>query len=223
MNLDQAMQSIAVAILPLIFAITLHEAAHGWVASQCGDKTALMMGRVTLNPIKHIDLVGTLIVPIVLLFLGGFIFGWAKPVPVAWQNLTHPRRDMFLVALAGPAANLLMAILWAAVAKCAILFLVSHPQHWINITGQFLQATAGFGIVINCVLLILNLLPIPPLDGSRVISSLLPAPAAHAYERIEPFGIWILLALLVFGILGFILWPPIQWLTNTIINLFHLS
>jgi Zn-dependent protease len=223
MNVDQAVQSVAVAILPLIFAITLHEAAHGWVASKCGDKTALMMGRVTLNPVKHIDLLGTIIIPMALLFIGGFIFGWAKPVPVAWQNLKHPRRDMVLVALAGPATNLLMAFIWAAVAKCALLYFINSSQPWIATTGQFLQAAAGFGILINCVLLVLNLLPIPPLDGSRVISSILPAKAAHLYEKVEAFGIWILLGLLAFGVLSLILWPPIKLLSRWILNLFNLQ
>lgn len=222
MNIDLAIQSVAVAILPLIFAITLHEAAHGWVANKCGDKTALMLGRVTLNPMKHIDLIGTIILPIVLLFIGGFIFGWAKPVPVAWQNLRHPRRDMALVALAGPATNLLMALIWAGLAKCAILFLAGSSQPWLATTGQFLQAAASFGILINCILLVLNLLPVPPLDGSRIISSLLPPAAAHAYEKIEAFGIWILLGLLVLGVLSFILWPPVQLLVNWILNLFAL-
>src|SRR5258708_4575540 len=121
MNFDAAIQTVAVAIIPLIFAITLHEAAHGWVASKFGDKTALMLGRVTLNPMKHIDILGTIILPIAMLFLGGFIFGWAKPVPVAWQNLKNPRRDMALVAIAGPFTNLLMALLWGLVAKLSTL------------------------------------------------------------------------------------------------------
>ncbi len=223
MNTDSAIQAVSVAILPLIFAITLHEAAHGWVANKCGDKTALMLGRVTLNPLKHIDIIGTVVLPLVLLFIGGFIFGWAKPVPVAWQNLKHPRRDMALVALAGPAANLCMALAWAIIAKCTVLYLGGSQQPWLAATGQFLQAAASFGILINCVLLVLNLLPIPPLDGSRVISSLLPVKAAHVYEKIEAFGIWILLALLVFGVLSFILWPPIQWLVHGIIDLFGLG
>lgn len=221
MNTNLAIQSAVVAILPLIFAITLHEAAHGWIASKCGDKTALMLGRVTLNPLKHIDLIGTIILPLVLLFLGGFIFGWAKPVPVAWQNLRHPRRDMALVALAGPAANLAMAFAWAIIAKCT-LTLTGSSHVWMAATGQFLQAAANFGILINCVLLVLNLFPLPPLDGSRVISSILPPGAAHAYEKIEPFGIWILLALLVLGVFGRILWPPIQLLSGWIFNLFGL-
>lgn len=223
MNPDSAIQTLAVDILPLVFAITLHEAAHGWVASKCGDKTALMLGRVTLNPVKHIDLLGTIIVPILMLLMGGFIFGWAKPVPVAWQNLKSPRRDMALVALAGPLMNLLMALAWAMIAKVALLYLVDNPQPWIVVTGQFLQAAATFGISINCVLLVLNLLPIPPLDGSRVISSLLPAKAAHGYEKIEAFGIWILLALLFLGVLRVILWPPIELLFFWISNLFGLG
>lgn len=218
MNPTSAIQTVAVAILPLIFAITLHEAAHGWVASKCGDKTALMLGRVTLNPAKHIDLIGTILLPVILMFLGGFVFGWAKPVPVAWQNLNHPRRDMALVALAGPATNLLMALIWALIAKGAV-YLVSAHSDWIAVTGQFLQAAANFGILINCILLVLNLLPIPPLDGSRVISSLLPPAAAHAYEKIEPYGIWILVALLFLGFLGRILTPPIQFLTQRISGL----
>lgn len=223
MNPDSAIQTLVVDILPLVFAITLHEAAHGFVASKCGDKTALMLGRVTLNPVKHIDLLGTIIVPILMLLMGGFIFGWAKPVPVAWQNLKSPRRDMALVALAGPATNLLMALAWAMLAKLALLYLVDSSQPWIVVTGQFVQAAAAFGISINCVLLVLNLLPIPPLDGSRVVSSLLPAKAAHAYEKIEAFGIWILLALLFLGVLRTILWPPIELLFFWISNLFGLG
>lgn len=221
MNTDSAIQTISVAILPLIFAVTLHEAAHGWVASKCGDKTAFLLGRVTLNPLKHIDFIGTIILPIVLLFIGGFIFGWAKPVPVAWQNLKHPRRDMALVALSGPGANLFMAFLWAAVAKCGSVFLAGIP--WLITTGQFLQGAGKFGVLINSVLMVLNLLPIPPLDGSRVVSSLLPVKAAHAYEKLEPFGIWIVLGLLLFGILNFVLWPPIQWMTRGILDLWGLG
>ncbi len=223
MNIDSSIQTIAVAILPLIFAITLHEAAHGWVASKCGDKTALMMGRVTLNPLKHIDLIGTVLVPIVLLFIGGFVFGWAKPVPVAWQNLRNPRRDMALVALSGPAANFLMALGWAIIAKAATIYLIGSPQAWLAVSGQFFQSAASFGILINCVLLVLNLLPIPPLDGSRIVSSILPVRIAQVYERIEPFGIWILLGLLFLGVLGKILLPIIQILLHWIIDLFNLS
>lgn len=223
-NAASAIQQVVIAIIPLIFAITLHEAAHGWVASKLGDKTALMLGRVTLNPVKHIDLLGTIILPILMLFIGGFVFGWAKPVPVSWQNLRHPRRDMALVAVAGPLMNLLMALLWAIVAK--ISYLVLHDgitYEWLRTTMNFLQLAAIFGIGINCILLILNLLPIPPLDGSRIISSLLPPGAAHAYERIEPYGIWILLGLFALGVLSKLLLPLVFVLMTLIKSLFGIN
>lgn len=220
MNIDSAIQAVTIALIPLIFAITLHEAAHGWVASKFGDKTALMLGRVTLNPIKHIDPLGTVVLPIIMLMLGGFIFGWAKPVPVAWGNLRNPRRDMALVALAGPGANLLMALFWALIAKINILLMQNFTGDMMKTITTFIHLTSLFGIMINCVLLVLNLIPIPPLDGSRVISALLPARASLAYERIEPYGIWILLLLLILGILGAILWPPIHLLIATIKGLF---
>lgn len=224
MNFNLAMQIIAVAAIPLIFAITFHEAAHGFVASKLGDKTALMLGRVTLNPIKHIDLIGTIIFPVVMLLLGGFIFGWAKPVPVSWQNLNNPRRDMALVAVAGPLTNLLMAFIWAAIAKvCMILFSAPTTHQVIKTVSTFIHLASLFGIKINCILFLLNLIPIPPLDGSRVVSSFLPPAAAMAYEKIEPFGIWILLGLLFLGVLSSILWPPIQFLESLIRSLFGLT
>ena len=223
MNINTAIQTFSIAIIPLIFAITLHEAAHGWVANKCGDKTALMLGRVTLNPAKHIDPLGTIIFPLVMLFLGGFIFGWAKPVPVNWMNLKHRRRDMALVALAGPAANLCMAFFWAAIAKaCYLLFSSPSTHSVIRTTATFIHLAASFGIMINIVLMILNLLPIPPLDGSRVVSSILPPNLEDLYARIEPFGIWILLGLLVFGILGGILLPPVRAIVGGIKALFGL-
>lgn len=205
---------IAIIIIPLLFGITLHEAAHGWVAMKRGDKTALLMGRVTLNPIKHIDPIGTVLIPIAMLVLSHFTFafGWAKPVPVTWQNLKNPRRDKAWVALAGPGANLLMALLWALIAKISLLS--STPAM------QFLFTMGLFGITINVVLMLLNLIPIPPLDGSRVVSSLLPPRLAFQYDRIEPYGIWILLALLVFGLLGKILFPFVAYLTTFIRALF---
>ncbi len=209
--------TIALVIIPLLFAITLHEAAHGWVAMKLGDKTALLMGRVTLNPAKHIDPMGTVILPIAMLILSHFTFafGWAKPVPVTWQNLKNPRRDKALVALAGPGANLLMAVIWAVVAKVAFIY---HPHELAN----FFYLMGMFGITINIVLMLLNLIPLPPLDGSRVVSSLLPPRTAATYDRIEPYGIWILLGLLVFGVLGKILLPPVAYLTIIIRNLFGL-
>lgn len=227
MDIDSIIRGLSVAMLPLIFAITLHEAAHGYVASKFGDTTALMLGRVSLNPIRHIDPFGTVILPIVMLVAssslgaGGFIFGWAKPVPVNWQNLNSPRRDMALVALAGPLANLFMAFLWAGIAKIAVL---SHQTSTpaINDAINFFFMAATFGIKINVFLMLLNLIPIPPLDGSRVISSLLPPRMAISYERIEPYGIWILLALLLFGILGKILLPLAVSTIQIIFSIFQL-
>lgn len=219
MDIHNIIQQLAIAIIPLLFAITVHEAAHGWVASKLGDTTALMMGRVTLNPAKHIDPIGTVLLPIVMLLLSNFIFGYAKPVPVNWQHLKNPRRDMALVALAGPGANLIMALGWAALAR-----LTYTSVDLSGTTGMhallFLHLVAVFGIHINILLMILNLIPIPPLDGSRVVSSLLPPRAAIAYERIEPYGIWILLGLLVLGALTVILLPPANFVIHSIKNIF---
>lgn len=211
-------QQFTVWVLPVLFAITVHEVAHGYIASKFGDKTALMLGRLTLNPVKHIDLIGTIIVPTVLFFLGGFIFGWAKPVPVTWQNLRHPRRDMALVALAGPAANLLMIFGWALIAKSSTLLSSQLPT-----AALALHYMGEAGIIINLILMILNLIPIPPLDGSRVVASLLPPRMAYHFNRIEPFGFLILLALLATGILFKIISNPILNLNEFIKNLFGLS
>lgn len=224
MNFSNITHFISVIILPLLFAITFHEASHGWVANKLGDKTTLMMERITLNPIKHIDLFGTLILPILILVLSKFTFafGWAKPVPVTWQNLKNPRRDMVLVALAGPLANLFMVLLWAAVAKLS-LFLGADAGNPISedIVAFFYNAGL-FGILINVVLMILNLIPIPPLDGSRVISAILPRKAAYNYSKIEPYGIWILLGLFVFGLLGRLLLPIVLHLSQFIYSIFRL-
>lgn len=200
-------QRVAVWALPILFAITVHEVAHGWVAKKLGDPTAMMLGRLTLNPIKHIDPIGTIVVPVALLLLGGFIFGWAKPVPVTWENLKNPKRDMALVAIAGPLANLMMAILWALVMKLGFV-----------LGGSFdflvwpLIYMGGAGITINIVLMLLNLLPIPPLDGGRVLAGILPGPWAWKLSRIEPYGFMIIVALLMTGMLGKILGPPLQLL-----------
>lgn len=198
-------QKIVVWALPVIFAITLHEVAHGWAAKYLGDRTAEMMGRLTLNPIKHIDPVGTVALPLLLLIFSPVVFGWAKPVPVTWENLRHPRRDMALVAVAGPGANLLMALFWVLVIKLAML---SQATGGGGAT-EFFILMGYAGIIINIVLMILNLLPIPPLDGSRVVSSVLPGPWAYSYSRLEPYGLVILLVLLVSGLLGRILGPAI--------------
>jgi Zn-dependent protease len=198
------MQRIAVWALPVLFAITVHEVAHGWVARRLGDPTAMMLGRLTLNPVRHIDPIGTVVVPVLMLMVSPFIFGWAKPVPVTWENLKHPKRDMALVALAGPAANLLMAVFWALVMK--IGFTLGGELAWVAVPLIYM---GGAGIAINVVLMVLNLLPLPPLDGGRVVTSLLPGPLAWQFARIEPYGILILLALLFTGVLGQLLWPPV--------------
>ena len=151
------LEKIIIWAIPVLFAITVHEVAHGWVASQLGDQTAKSMGRITLNPIKHIDPIGTVVLPLILLFIGSFIFGWAKPVPVTWKNLRKPRRDMALVAFAGPAANLIMMIIWGILAKLVILISAVAPS------SQFLLSMCGAGILINIVLMVLNLFPLLPL------------------------------------------------------------
>ena len=198
-QISSIIQLICIAAIPLIFAITLHEAAHGWIASKLGDQTASIMGRVSFNPLRHIDPFGTVILPLLMMYFGGFIFGWAKPVPVAWQNLRHPRRDMALVAMAGPGANLCMAILWAVLAKIShLVFINSHFHDMLRSTALFIHLSARFGILINCVLLVINLIPIPPLDGSRVISAVLSPQLARTYSRLEPYGLWIFLGLLFF-------------------------
>lgn len=206
-DISQFLAAVSVAILPLLFAITVHEVAHGWVAKQFGDPTAERLGRLTLNPIKHVDPIGTVVAPILLLMLSGgrFAFGWAKPVPITWENLRHPKRDMAIVAAAGPAANFAMAVGWAIAAKIGVL-----------LTGTFDWAArpiilmGEIGIEINAIFMILNLIPLPPLDGGRVAVGLLPGPWAWRLARVEPFGFFILLALLFTGILGDIINPPIQ-------------
>ena len=204
-------QFIAIAVLPLLFAITVHEVAHGWVAKRFGDPTAQRLGRLTLNPIKHIDPVGTILVPGVLLVLGGFIFGWAKPVPVTWENLRNPKRDMAIVAAAGPAVNLIMAVLWGVVAKIGTV--LPESLHWAAWPMFYM---GQFGIVINLVLMVLNLLPLPPLDGGRVAVGLLPPRLALALSRVEPYGFFVLIGLLATGMLSMIISPPIRWLAGVV-------
>jgi Zn-dependent protease len=182
-------QTLLIYIIPLLFAITLHEAAHGWVASKLGDHTARMMGRVTLNPIKHVDPVGTVVVPLLLIVMNvGFIFGWAKPVPINFRALRSQKSGMIWVALAGPGANFLMAMGWVLVAIISI-----------NLNIPILLKMAGIGIFFNILLAVFNLLPIPPLDGSRVISALLPGPLAYKYSQLEQYGFIILLGLMYIG------------------------
>ena len=183
-------QTLLIYIIPLLFAITLHEAAHGWVASKLGDHTARMMGRVTLNPIKHVDPVGTILVPLALLLMPGvgFIFGWAKPVPINFRALRSQKSGMIWVALAGPGANFLMAIGWL------ILAIIS-----LKLELFILYSMARVGIFLNILLAVFNLLPIPPLDGSRVISALLPGPLAYKYGQFEQYGFLILIGLMYIG------------------------
>ncbi len=214
--MDSIIQTIAVYAIPLIFAITLHEAAHGYVARMFGDDTATQAGRVTLNPIKHIDPVGTLLVPAVILLtsklLGGagLLFGWAKPVPVDFSRLRRPKQDMLWVAAAGPGINLVMAIIWAVGLKLMV-------QSGVNET--FFVAMAVAGVQVNLMLMALNLLPIPPLDGGRIVFSLLPHGLAWKYSKIEPYGMMILIVLLMTGMLGFLVQPMLA-LGDAIVRLF---
>jgi len=214
MNLAQI---ISVWALPLLFAITLHEVAHGWMARYYGDTTAQMLGRLTLNPIKHIDPVGTLLVPGVLIALGGIVFGWAKPVPVNSNNLHDPRRHMAIVAAAGPLANLAMALVWALVMKLGLV--LETEAAWVGVPLSYMGKA---GITINLLLMVLNCLPIPPLDGGRVLSGLLPPRTAARLEQVEPYGLFILIALLVTGVLGAIIWPVFEVLATAIQGLFLL-
>ena len=200
-------QTIAVYALPVLFAITLHEAAHGYVARRFGDNTAHLAGRITLNPIKHIDLMGTIVVPILILVsasligAGAFLFGWAKPVPVNFGNLNNPKKDIRYVAFAGPGANFIMALMWALMLK---LILVT------NFNEPFFLEMAKAGIVVNLVLAALNLLPILPLDGGRILFSFLPSSAAYSFSRTEPYGMIVLIALLMLGILPIFIQPIVN-------------
>ena len=220
MNSLNVVQQIAVWALPVLFAITVHEVAHGWVAQRLGDPTAMMLGRLTLNPIKHIDPIGTVAVPLLLMLTSGFIFGWAKPVPITWENLKHPKRDMILVAAAGPGANFVMAWFWALIMKLAQIMPEISPSTQSLAIGLIYMGAAG--IQINIILMVLNLLPLPPLDGGRVVAGFLPDPLAWKFSRIEPYGFIILLLLLVTNILPMILRPPVHILNTIIFQLFRL-
>ena len=207
-------QIISLSFIPLIFAITLHEVAHGYVAWKLGDPTAKMLGRLTINPFAHIDILGTIIIPAFLLAFGGFFFGWAKPVPVNWRLLNNPKRDMALVALAGPMANFAMAIFWAIVIQLALTINTEPYSDFFGYMGLI-------GIFVNLLLGILNLLPIPPLDGSRLVSSALPNRYAYYYDKLEPYGFFILLLLIISGILPYILLPPFEVLFQFLSMLFQ--
>ncbi len=208
--------TIAVWAAPILFAITLHEAAHGWVANKLGDPTAKRLGRITINPIKHIDPVGTIVVPLFLAMVSPFVLGWAKPVPVEPRYFKSPLLDMALVAVAGPVSNFFMACFWAMFIRLAAMSL-DHSSLLI-----FLADMGQKGIIINVVLMVLNLLPIPPLDGSRVVAGILPPKLALPFMQLERFGMIIILLLLVSGILGKIMWPIVQHFVEVIGYIFGL-
>lgn len=212
--MEQILQTIAVYAIPVIFAITLHEAAHGYVAKAFGDTTAYVLGRVSLNPLRHIDPLGTIVVPTALFATTGFVFGWAKPVPVNYHALRQPKRDMMWVAAAGPAANAVMALGWAMLFKFALM---SGGG-----AGDYLYEIGKAGIMVNVILMVLNLLPIPPLDGGRILVGLLPNKLAWSFARIEPYGFPILLLLLVTNVLTVILTPMVLMSYQVIGVLFQL-
>jgi Zn-dependent protease len=217
MNNLNLMQSIAIWTLPLLLAIIVHEVSHGYVANLLGDKTAKLSGRLTLNPFKHIDPVGTIAVPLLCLLCGSFIFGWAKPVPINSNNLKNFKKDTALVAIAGPISNFFMALMWAMFLKYMALY---FPPHLLPLGRIFLINMGYAGITINILLLIFNLIPIPPLDGSRVIFSLLPKSIANFYGHLEQYGFIILLILMYFNGLSFFIGPTLNWIQNNIFKFF---
>ena len=205
-------QKIAVYIIPLIFAITLHEAAHAFMAKKYGDNTAYFLGRLSLNPIRHIDPVGTILFPMIGIVLGGFIFGWAKPVPIDFSKLKRPKHDIFWIAIAGPLANLAMALIWVLLLKLSFYLSNSYIALPLSLMAQA-------GIAINISLMLLNLLPILPLDGGRMLFSLLPIKQANQYARMEPYGMWILIGLLLLGGLTLIIQPMFTFITRFLLSL----
>ena len=212
MDIAQLIQTIAVYAIPVLFAITAHEAAHGYVARYLGDPTAAMAGRVTLNPLKHIDPLGTIVMPLMLYFAtsGAFLFGYAKPVPVNFAGLRHPKRDMVWVALAGPMSNFVQALAWALFA----VFLIA-----LNVSEPFFYKMAQAGVLVNLVMWAFNLFPLPPLDGGRVLVGLLPFKAAQSVSRLEPYGFFIVLALVVMGVLGKYWLLPLMSIGNAILGI----
>ena len=218
MDLQSIIQTIALLAIPMVFAITLHEAAHGYVAKHFGDYTAYQAGRVSLNPLNHVDLIGTILVPVGLLIMtaGQFVFGWAKPVPVNFSQLRDPKRNMLWVAVAGPGANLAMALAWALILRLALV----APANYFSFP---VQVMAQGGVLINLVLMVLNLIPIPPLDGGRIAVSLLPNRLAYRFAMIEPYGLIIIVALLVTRVLSGVIGPVVAVCRDLIYAVFGLS
>ena len=217
MELEALAIKIVISAIPILLAITVHEASHGYAAKYFGDLTAERMGRISLNPFKHIDPVGTILLPALTLFFGGVLFGWAKPVPVNFSNLRNPKKDMLWVAAAGPASNLVMAILWG--------MLLGFVKRGLDVgefptTAYLFIDMAYVGITINIVLMVLNLLPMPPLDGGRIAVSLLPNNMAMQLSRVEQYGFIILIALMFMGVLGKILSPFIEFFQQIILRIF---
>ena len=212
METSQLIQTVLIYALPVIFAITLHEAAHGYAAQRLGDPTAAMMGRVTLNPLAHIDPVGTILMPLLLYFStsGAFLFGYAKPVPVRFDRLRHPKRDMVWVALAGPGANLLQALLWGV-----LLYVLAG----VGLNERFFIEMCKAGMLTNVVMFVFNLFPLPPLDGGRILVGLLPWRQAMMVSRIEPWGFYIVMALVITGVISSIWMRPLMDLTFDLLRL----
>ncbi len=212
MDFTQIFQTVLIYALPVLLAITLHEAAHGYAALRLGDSTAYVLGRVTLNPIKHIDPIGTIAMPLLLYFAtsGAFLFGYAKPVPVRFGNLNNPKRDMVWVALAGPASNLVQAIFWGVLLYVLLL---------LGVQDKFFFAMCKAGILVNCVMFAFNLFPLPPLDGGRILVGLLPYPYSYHVSRIEPWGFFIVMALVIGGVINTIWMSPVMGLTYQFLEL----
>ncbi len=216
MDLNSFLTNISIGAVPIVFAITVHEAAHGFVAKSFGDRTAEAQGRLSLNPIRHIDPIGTVLVPLLLLWIGGPLFGWARPVPVNPRYMRNPRGNMVWVSAAGPAANLAMAVIWA------ILMMLSQRIE-LGVAGQWLEAMAAVGIFVNLLLAVFNMLPIPPLDGGQVLTNLLPRGSISSMlESVAPYGLFILLALLMTGLVSPLVSGPVAFLQGLLIAAFGL-